>query len=152
MIDFKFSNDSLEKVINSFCVVGLDSSSLNNSLNNSNNQGISTTTTDYNSLYVQRIDIIKYKSLFNETVLSKNKNLIKMYRLSTNSDYWLRLIFTNIYDHLNPPITDVKFFKGEFFNNEFIVSLSYISYIQYTLYVMNLAIRTRDSSKSLYTN
>lgn len=129
MIDFKFINDNLEKVINSFCVVGLDSSSLNNSINNPNNQCISTTATDFNSLYVQRVDIIKYKSLFNETVFSKNKNMIKMYRLSANSDYWLRLIFTNIYDHLNPPITDIKIFKGDFLNNEFIVSLSYIPFI-----------------------
>lgn len=107
-----FENNKLVKVIKSFCVVGLDTEHIYY-------EGIET-----KKLYINRIDMIKSQSIdINDSTVKIDDNEIWI-RITEESDFFIRLFLIDEYDHENPPITDIKILDCEFFNNEYIVSLS----------------------------
>lgn len=88
------------------------------------------------SIYIQRIDIIKLISNTTETVIEKVKNKEKWIRLTESGNFWFRVFFTNKYNREDPPITAIKPIDCEELNNEYIVSCKYDIYI--ILFLINV--------------
>lgn len=106
------SDINLKKVVSSFCVVGLDPNHIHC------NKIVD------RKLYVERIDIIKHKSTaVTENQITLQEGFEKRLRLMPQGDYWMRVLFTDLYSSsiANSPITSIKLVECEVLNNDYIV-------------------------------
>lgn len=103
---------NLKKVVSSFCVVGLDSSHIHH------NRIVD------HKLYIERIDIIKHKTTVMDNQILLQDGFEKRLRIMPNGDYWMRILFTDVYSNsiTNSPITSIKLVECEILNNDYIVS------------------------------
>lgn len=119
------------KVVNSFCVVGINPEIKHNNkvnyINYDNKENFDLNELIKNdALYIERIDIIKSTNIkgdeYNEEM---DGRILRYIRLDSKSNYWLRLFYVDEYNIDEPPITDIKFIECEYFNNDYIVRLVY---------------------------
>ena len=89
--------DQKNKIIKSFCVVGLIPQQLHDY--DEDNEELKS------FKYIQNIDILVKKITTNENVLNRDEKDEKWLRVLKNSDTWLRVKFSQKYNH---PITDFK--------------------------------------------
>lgn len=102
---------NLEKAIKSFSVVGLNPDHIYHS------------TIEQPKHYIERIDIIKYKTQTTENLIILQGGFEKRIRLMPNGEFWLRVFFTDDYCLEHPPITGVKTVECDELSNDYIVRL-----------------------------
>ena len=141
------TNTNLNKVVKSFCVVGLDE-----------NHIYPHDLIDVEKKFITRIDIIKSNpkdiSLTKEKDCN-NDNTVKKIKLNSKGDYWLRLFYSSVYNHKNPPITKLLLLKCDALNKEYmLLNKKYIEdgYMPVRVYAFDFSDFSKEDSSYFVIN